>query len=367
MRDADTDRSSFTRATSLPYRFSPGVNREERRDTEAMLPGLTPPTEHIAASIVERRLGTPVVAVTRFASGLANYVYDVRLADGRQVVARLAHGAESQATVRAAVYWNRLLRPRGVPLPRLLGWEARPPEGAPYLLLERLPGAELGDCYPALSPLQRRTLAGAVLAAQRIVGQLPPGPGYGFAASYRACDLLPSWEAVLRAELARGQAWIAAAGVVSVEHAARVAARLPAAAAYCARIAPRPFLDDTTTKNVLVLDGRLRGIVDVDCVCFGDPLFTVALTRMALLSRGWQTDYCEVWLDMLGADAEQRRAVELYTAIFCVNFLGELGQAFNRVTPAPVAPEHVQLLLDVLEATLARLDAAGWAAVSALS
>jgi aminoglycoside phosphotransferase (APT) family kinase protein len=314
------------------------------------------PNTRAAIALVERRLGVAVDAIERFPSGLANYVYDVRLVDGRRLVARLAHGADAQATTRAAVYWNRLLRPRGVPLPQLLGWELRPPEGGPYLLLARLPGQELGEVFPALSRAQRRALAGRIVAIQRAVGQLPAGSGYGFASSYRATDLLPSWEAVLRAELARAREWITGVGVVDVAHVARVEACLPAFSTYCATIAPRPFLDDTSTKNVIIHNGELSGVVDVDCLCFGDPLFTVALTRMALLSRGWETDYVDDWLSLLDADVPQRAALEFYTAIFCVNFLGELGQAFNRATPAPVDPAHVARLLAVLERTLRRMD-----------
>jgi len=33
------------------------------------------------------------------------------------------------------------------------------------------------------------------------------------------------------------------------------------------------FLDDLTTKNVIVQDGVLQGVVDFDHVCYGDPLF----------------------------------------------------------------------------------------------
>ena len=312
------------------------------------------PTEREAVALIERRLGVAVRVIERFPSGLANYVYDVQLVDGQRLVARLAGDAAGDST-RAAVYWNRLLRPRGVPLPRLLAYELRPAQGTPYLLLERLPGQELGEVYPALTRAQKRALAERIVTIQRAVGQLPDGPGYGFARSYRDPDLLPGWLDVLRAQLARAREWIAGAGVVSVEYVARVEARLPAWAAYCATIAPRPFLDDTTTKNVLIEAGQLSGIVDVDCLCFGDPLFTVGLTRMALLSRAWDTDYIDEWTRLLRLDVRQRHALDLYTAIFCVTFLGELGQAFNRDASAPVDSARVARLLGVLETLLERI------------
>ena len=108
---------------------------------------------------------------------------------------------------------------------------------------------------------------------------------------------------------------------------------------------PRPFLDDTTTKNVLIADGHLTGIVDVDCVCFGDPLFTVALTRMALLSRAYPTDYIEAWCDHLELSAAQQAALDLYTALFCVGFLSEFGQQHNRAERLPAEEDQIARLL----------------------
>ena len=131
------------------------------------------------------------------------------------------------------------------------------------------------------------------------------------------------------------EAWIVAegvfdrSGVVDAEIDERVRARLGCFDGYLNRIEPVPFLHDTTTKNVIIDGGRPTGIVDVDTICFGDPLFTLSLTRMALLAHGNDTDYIDHWERHLNLTPEQHRASLLYTAIHCVAFLSELGQPFN--------------------------------------
>ena len=65
--------------------------------------------------------------------------------------------------------------------------------------------------------------------------------------------------------------------------------------AYFSAVRPTAFLGDITTKNVLVHEGKLSGIVDVDEICYGDPLFVVGLTHMALLAMGADTDYTTGW------------------------------------------------------------------------
>jgi len=113
---------------------------------------------------------------------------------------------------------------------------------------------------------------------------------------------------------------------------------------HLAQINPTPFLHDITTKNVIVHHGQLTGIVDVDDLCFGDSLLLIALIQMALLAHGLDPAYVEEWLDIIGPDAQQRAALDLYTLQCCVDFMGELGQRFNRAQAAPVDPHYLARL-----------------------
>lgn len=145
---------------------------------------------------------------------------------------------------------------------------------------------------------------------------------------------------------------IVAAGVADPRYVDRVEARLERHGAYLDAVAPTPFLDDTTTKNVLIADGRLSGIVDVDYLCFGDRLLTVALTRMSLLSRAWDTAYIKAWCAALPPPAAPPAILDLYTAICGVSFLAELGHADNRAVAAPVEAAYLARLERVLDELL---------------
>ncbi len=310
------------------------------------------PTEHDAATLVQRHLGHAVQTVRRFPTGLANYVYDVLTDDDQAVVVRMQRLGRG-AHFAAAVYWYHRLVPHGVPLPRLYYHATDPgPDAFPFMIIERLPGRDLGLAYASLSSEQKRALAVRMVTIQRSVGQLPPGPGFGYACSYDDRNLHPTWTAVLHAVLERGRKRIGAVGLVDLGLVDRVAAKLPVYTRYFAAVEPRPFLDDTTTKNVLVQEGRMTGIVDVDNVCFGDPLLTPALTEIALLSSGHDIDYVRYWTTELQLSAEQQAVLNLYAALFCVDFLSEIGQQFNQDTPAPANPEWVARLVGLLETLL---------------
>lgn len=281
----------------------------------------------------------------RFNTGLAHYVYDVMTDQGPFVV-RMAD-PEHWNGIPGGVYWHPYLRGVGVPIPDLLGHDLAAP--FPYMILERLRGTDLGDVYHTLTAAQKQTLAVQIADIQNCVATLPQAKSYGYLSSYESSSAPhPSWFSVIASGLDAATRLITSAGIFAPAIVDRVRHAAAPYESYFASIPPTPFLDDTTTKNVLLHEGALTGIVDTDEVCFGDRLNALALTHMALLSMHADTDYIEYWAEAWHLTAEQRRVMHLYTACHCVYFMGEQGQKFNKDVPEPVDPAHVEHLHAVL-------------------
>jgi hypothetical protein len=49
-----------------------------------------------------------------------------------------------------------------------------------------------------------------------------------------------------------------------------------------------------------------------------------------LLGEEFGVDYVEHWMNLLELSTQQRKIVQAYTLLFCVDFMSELGQRFNR-------------------------------------
>lgn len=309
------------------------------------------PTERDVALAVRAELGAEARAIERLTVGICHYVYGVTTADGRRIVARLAT-EESRDALAGGVYWHERLRGVGAPLAALLGANLSPASGFPYMLLERLPGADLELVYDRMTREQRHRLAAEMVALQRTIATLPRASGYGFAHSYEDPGLCATWLDVVLAEVERSRQRIAAVGVARLSHVERVREHVLEIAGYLRAVPPIAFLDDTTTKNVLVHQDALSGVVDTDFVCFGDPLFTLALTQMALLAHGMDSDYTDHWRDLLTLTAEQQRALTVYTAVFCLTFMSEIGQRFNRDEPIGADNKYLRHLEDILDGLL---------------
>jgi aminoglycoside phosphotransferase (APT) family kinase protein len=313
------------------------------------------PNEQDAGRILTAVTGNNVASLCRFPTGLAHYVYDARMTNGDTYVVRLTR-PEWRDAFAGALHWNRLLRPLGIPLPEIIDADPSGERyGFPMLIMERLPGTDLGEVYPILSIGQKRQIAREIIDVQRRVATLPNGSGFGYAYSHDGRTLKPSWRGVIDEHLEQSRGRMRSAGVIDEAVVDRVWDAVDARSGYIARVEPRCFLDDTTTKNVIIANGRLSGIVDVDFVCFGDPLRTLALTQMALLNLDYDLIYTDAWMGQLALSKEQHDALTLYTAIYCVAFMSEIGQRFNKEAAPladPIQIRHLSTILDTLLQTL---------------
>jgi hypothetical protein len=277
-----------------------------------------------AVKIAAEVTGHVPAKARRFETGMRHYVFEVEFATRRPVVVRI--GTESaEMEMAGTVHLSQLLRPRGVPLPEMLASSID--AGLPWVVLERLPGIDLGAVIRKLSSEQLDRIASRVADAQAITAQTGSVGRYGYALRPEQAPHA-AWSKVLEANLARSQKRIASAGVFDASWVDVVRTALADHRDQIDRIEPIPFLHDTTTKNVIVApDGNFSGIVDVDGLCFGDPRYPAALTLAVLLAYGGPTEYVSAWLRH--AKESDDSTFRLCVVLFLLDLMSEHGQTFN--------------------------------------
>jgi len=265
------------------------------------------PIEKDAAAVVRSRLSLEPTGGRRFLTGLCHFVFLMETAGNPAKVAVRVATPSTRRLLAGGVYWNNLPRPIGVPLPRMLAVDLRPSEiQFPFVILEYLTGVDLHAVYPELSHEDKFHVTSETVGIQQKVSALPIARGFGYAVSYEDAPQFPTWSAALAAILEQAVQRINGRDHPGRSYLDQTSRILNRHEAYFAAIRPMPFLDDTTTKNVLVDNGRLAGVVDVDQVCFGDPLLTIGLTEIALLANGYDLDYSGHWMSILGLTNHQR-------------------------------------------------------------
>ncbi len=117
---------------------------------------------------------------------------------------------------------------------------------------------------------------------------------------------------------------------------------------YLDKVPAVPYLDDISTKNLLIYEGNVSGIIDVDWIGFGDMLTFVAMTRVALLNMDLDTKYIDYLLDEIHPNTIEYKVFIFYCLIYCVDFMGERGMQFLDKT-IPVNENIIKRLNDIFD------------------
>lgn len=257
-------------------------------------------------------LGVRPLDAERMPFGHFNVTYDVALPD-RHVIVRTNR---DPAAMAGAARNLEILSDLGLPVPHVLA------SGPGYLILEKIPGRDLGYELPGMTRQQMSRLAEQVADFQRVAATLPPGDGHGWR-PIGAPGRFPSWTAVVEHDLEKGLRGARHVLAPGDEPALRRAAA--EMSDHFESIPPTCFLDDLTTKNVIVERGELRGIVDFDVVCYGDPRYWLGLTTTAVVSIDAPEGafYVDELLRLWGVDDADRRLVAFYAGLFALDFISE--------------------------------------------
>lgn len=283
-------------------------------------------TDGQVSSLVSDCLGTTPVQTVRMTDGGMSLVYDVTLPE-RHVMVRLHEDGGFFAGTQHNL--SALLR-LGLPVPHVLAVDlTKRCFPLAFMILSKIPGRDLRHELAGMSGPQMTRLAGQVASFQRAVMTLPPGGGYGYVSigergphsSWWDVVLEQSWWDVTRAET-DDQAPSGRDAVLG-EWQARVRRLVFQHEPSLRRVPPTCFLDDITVKNVIVQDGELQGLVDFDCVCYGDPLYWLGLTATGVVSDVGLREmfYVRELCRCLGLTDRQRRACLLYAASIALGFV----------------------------------------------
>lgn len=280
--------------------------------------------------------------IIRNTVGLAGYVYTVVFNDTKYVIKI----SDDKNLIIGSTYWLNKVKDLDIPTPCVI---AENLVNAPYFfVMSFIPGKDLGLVYSSLSKNDKQIIAKKIIDFQKEIKKLPMAKGFGSLNSYEDSEnICSSWEESLLNDINRAEEGIIKNGIFSVEYVLKLKQIMPNFREYFNSVKPEPFLDDITTKNVLIHEGKLSGIIDLDWISFGDEVLFLGLVTMALLSMKADIDYADYLKDEMNLNDMQERALKFYVLMFCVIFMSEKGMCFNQAEPMKVSEEEKMLLQEI--------------------
>lgn len=284
-------------------------------NTSSILPNIT-----IAAAVVEAMTNNKILSSVRLMTGDQHFVFAVKTSSAEYVLRMTT--IEQKNKFISALYWQEKLLPLGVPLAKFIQVDLdKKYSEFPALLMMRLPGDDLCNVYSTLTDLDKRHLADEIAKIHKLLTVLPTGLSYGITDSYENKTEFNSWYDFIMQRILLLIDIISQARIFDVNEISKIINITISMKEELYSIPATPFLWDASERNVIVYKGKISGIVDVDEVCFGDPLFVLGLTYSALENDDHDTLYSDYWAEALQLNKNAQRRLELYRLFYIVVFM----------------------------------------------
>ena len=284
-----------------------------------------------AIAIFENDTKRSVVQIERCSVGIANYVFIVSTANEKFIL----RCSKDENAYKDTVYWLNKLSVCEIPIPTVLS-EGKYKDYS-YLILSYIRGDDIGNVYCKLNDSEKKQIAKEVVKIQQKVSRL----------DIRA-DAEWTWNCFVDEMLNRAEERIKRKNYFDFNKIYIIKKLQQEIQEYLDKIPPAPYLDDISTKNLLIYEGNVSGIIDIDWMGFGDMLTFVAMTRVALLNMDLDTKYIDYLLDEIRPNTIEYKAFIFYCLIYCVDFMGERGMQFLDKT-IPVNENIIKRLNDIFD------------------
>ena len=280
--------------------------------------------------------------IIRNETGISSYVYTIMYPTIKYVIKI----SENSSLITGSTYWFNQLKNLDIPIPKIISLNTE--EKPSYCIMTFLEGEDLGKVYKYLDDNDKKNIANQMFYYQNEAKKISSVNGFGYLNSRNDMEnKKSSWNEVILAEIERSEERIIKNNIFPVKYVNYLKNYYKFFEKYFSEIKPVPFFDDLTTKNVLIKDGNISGIVDLDWVCFGDRLYVIALCQMSLLNMNCDLSYINYWKKLENLTNKQEIVFLFYILIFCVDFMSEKGMKFNKEIQEEVKPKEIYTLENI--------------------
>jgi aminoglycoside phosphotransferase (APT) family kinase protein len=284
---------------------------------------------HLVSTIMKKYCGIEPLSAARMSFGhSSSEVYDVVLPEGHFILklnreAKMLEGIQKNLTT---------LTELGLPVSKMLYANmSQTKVSVAYVVLGKIPGRDLRYELETMTKAQMTTLAEQIVSFQRRVMSLPRGQGFGWIS---IGDNAPfaSWTEIIQRDLRRGRGVLEREGQEDLYNTIELISKQ--FNDYFANVQATCFLDDVTTKNVIMQNGELSGLVDFDVVCYGDPLFWLALTQTAVVADVGASGqfYIDELIRFWSPNPVEKRVIQFYAMLHGMAFADFAAQRNDTAT-----------------------------------
>ncbi len=286
-------------------------------------------------------------SITRMTTGACNEVYSVELLED-EVILRLS---AVDHFLQGSHNYIPVLKNLNIPVPDILAEDySRQDIPFAYQFLSKIPGKDLLIVIQDLNDAQLKLIAKEISNVFTRVRTLPSIDKFGYVyGGYE--ELNDTWIGRIKDIINEATQRSRQTGILNDDLLIILQNIITDNEEYFSQVVATPYMDDICSKNVMINDGAFSGLVDLDCLAYGDPLETIGRIKASWPGTHHGKVYTEAVMDAQGLNAEQRKMVSVYALLNRIGWTTENGIQFNQNTKAVVDEEKLQRdreMIDIL-------------------
>lgn len=265
--------------------------------------------------------------IERCSIGHGNYVFILDYIQNKKII-RINDEGNLYSEYDNYKYWVSKLKAIDIPVPNIISIGKY--KSYNYIILDYIEGKDLGDVYTLLTEEQKINIAKKIITIQtKVQNNLLQNKQYGSVYKYNDNTGFDTWKDYILDSLENSKQNIKINKIFDESKADKLIELMEKYNEYFDKVEPKAFLDDVSNKNLIIHNGDISGIIDLDWMGFGDLLLFVGYNNMALLDMEVDTNYIDYMIRELNLNDFQKQIVLFYTLVFCVDFMSEKGQTFQ--------------------------------------
>lgn len=274
--------------------------------------------------------------IKRMTIGICNEVYAVGLSD-KEVIVRLS---EHDKFLMGSHDHIPQFKALGIKVPDILAEDySKVLIPLAYQIQSKIEGCDLGEVITMLTDHQLKVLAQEIAKVFDKVKTIPTNGKFGVIWGGGDHELSDTWTERMRIWIDESTEHGKKTGVMD-GHLAAVAERLYSTyKSYFDSIKAVTYYGDICSKNVMINNGVLSGLVDLDGLTQGDPLEAVGRIRLSWYGTHYGEVYSQALMDEMALTGEQRKIVTMYALLNQISWTCNNGIQFNQNTQAVVDAE----------------------------
>ena len=245
--------------------------------------------------------------IERCSIGHGNYVFMLEYNQNKKII-RMNDEGNLYAEYENFKYWVSKLKDIDIPVPNIISIGKY--KNYNYIILDYIEGQDLGEVYTLLTEDQKKNIARKLIQIQnKVQEQLLPNNQYGSVYKYNDNTGFNTWKEYVLDSLENSKQNIKKNKIFDEAKVDKLIQLTEKYSDYFSEVEPKAFLDDVSNKNLIIHNGDISGIIDLDWMGFGDLLYLVGYNNMALLDMEVDTNYIDYMIRELNLNDFQKQIV----------------------------------------------------------